>query len=162
MERFVERVLLAGRWLLAPLYLGLALLLLLFVAAFFIELAEVGLAMIGGDHASLTLAALKLLDLVLVAGLIVTVMLSGFESYVAKINLHETQERLTWLTALDPMAIKVRIVGSIAVISALFLLERFFEIDQVPPQQLLWLVVIHLTFVVTGVLLAILDRINAR
>ena len=160
MERLVERVLLAGRWLLAPLYLGLALLLVLFVVTFFTELAQVVQATIAGEHPSLTLVALKLLDLVLVAGLIVMVMLSGFESFVAKITLHETQERLSWLTELDPGAIKVKIVGSIAVISAIFLLERFFDIDQVPVDKLIWLVVIHLTFVVTAVLLALLDRIN--
>lgn len=160
MERLVERVLLACRWLLAPLYLGLALLLLLFVLAFFTELAQVVLAIVEGEHPQLTLVALKLLDLVLVAGLIVMVMLSGFEGFVAKINLHETQERLSWLTELDPSAIKVKIVGSIAVISAIFLLERFFEIDQAPTDKLFWLVVIHLTFVITAVLLALLDRLN--
>jgi uncharacterized protein (TIGR00645 family) len=160
MERFIERVLLASRWLLAPLYLGLALLLLLFVAQFFIELAHLAQAIFAGQDSHLTLASLTLLDLVLVASLIVMVMVSGFENFIARIELGESREGLAWLTRLDTGSIKVKIVGSIAVISAIYLLEVFFTIDSVAADKLLWLVVLHLTFVVTAVLLAVLDRLG--
>jgi uncharacterized protein (TIGR00645 family) len=154
MERFIERLLFASRWLLAPLYLGLALVLLLFVAAFFIELTHLAEGLAAGGEAQLSLAALRLLDLVLVASLIVMVMVSGFENFVAKVSFGERQERLSWLTEL-----KVKILGSIAVISAIYLLELFFNIDQVSEAKLLWLVIIHLTFVVSALLLAVLDNL---
>jgi uncharacterized protein (TIGR00645 family) len=142
-ERFIERLLVAARWLMAPLYLGLALLLFLFIV-----------------HPRLTLSTLRLLDLVLVAGLVVMVMISGFENYIAKIELGDKREGLEWLTRLDSGSIKVKIMGAIAVISAIYLLELFFDIDQVASDKLLWLVVLHLTFVVTAVLLALLDRLS--
>jgi uncharacterized protein (TIGR00645 family) len=144
----------------APLYLGLALLLALFVVQFFTGFAHIVRAMIDGQDTHLTLAALTLLDLVLVASLIVMVMLSGFENFVAKITLGEAQQRLSWLTELDTGSIKVKVMGSIAVISAIFLLEEFFAVEQVSNDKLLWLVIIHLTFVVTAVLLALLDRLT--
>jgi uncharacterized protein (TIGR00645 family) len=159
MERLVERVLFASRWLMAPLYLGLALVLVLFVVEFCVELWQLAAATIRHEGVNLTLAALSLLDLVLVASLIVMVILSGFENFVAKITLGEAQERLAWLTKLDTGSLKVKIVASIAVISAIDLLKMFFEIDQVADDKLLWLVVIHLTFVATALLLAVLDRL---
>jgi uncharacterized protein (TIGR00645 family) len=162
MERFIERVLFASRWLLAPLYLGLALVLLLFIGAFFVEIAHLGHALVSGGDQHLTLAALKLLDLVLVASLVVMVMISGFENFVAKITLGADQQRLSWLTELDTGSIKVKILGSIAVISAIYLLEQFLDIEEVPEGKLLWLVVIHLTFVVSALGLALLDRLAAR
>ncbi len=161
-ERFIERLLFASRWLLAPLYLGLALVLLLFVAAFFIELAHLAEGLVAGGEMQLSLMALRLLDLVLVASLVVMVMISGFENFVAKITLGEEQERLAWLTELDTGSIKVKILGSIAVISAIYLLELFFDIEEVPEGKLLWLVIIHLTFVVSALLMAVLDHLAAR
>jgi uncharacterized protein (TIGR00645 family) len=160
MERFIERVLVAGRWLMAPLYLGLALLLFLFIVQFFTELVHLVAALAAHEDLHLTLAALRLLDLVLVAGLVVMVMISGFENYIAKIDLGDQREGLEWLTHLDAGSIKVKIMGSIAVISAIYLLELFFNIGQVANDKLLWLVVLHLTFVVTAVLLALLDRLR--
>lgn len=161
MERLVERILLASRWLLAPLYLGLAVVLLTVVVEFFLELAHLARAAIGGD-AHVTFSALALLDLVLVASLIVMVMLSGFENFVAKITLGEAQERLSWLTKLDTGSLKVKIMGSIVIISAIDLLEQFFAVEQVPSEKLMWLLAIHLTFVLTAVLLALVDRLSAH
>jgi uncharacterized protein (TIGR00645 family) len=159
-ERFIERLLVAARWLMAPLYLGLALLLFLFIVQFFTELVHIVAALIAREDPRLTLSTLRLLDLVLVAGLVVMVMISGFENYIAKIELGDKREGLEWLTRLDSGSIKVKIMGAIAVISAIYLLELFFDIDQVASDKLLWLVVLHLTFVVTAVLLALLDRLS--
>ena len=77
MERLIERVLIAARWLLVPLYLGLALLLLLFIFQFFSELWETAITLHQALRSHLIIASLGLVDLVLVAGLIVMVMLSS-------------------------------------------------------------------------------------
>jgi uncharacterized protein (TIGR00645 family) len=160
MERYVERLLVAGRWLLAPLYLGLALLLVLFIVQFFAEVGHLVVALVQREDPHLTLNTLRLLDLVLVAGLIVMVMISGFENYIAKIDLGERREGLEWLTRLDVGSIKVKIMSSIVVISAIYLLEQLFDIDRTANDKLLWLVVLHVTFVVTAVSLALLDRLS--
>jgi uncharacterized protein (TIGR00645 family) len=158
MERLIARLLLVSRWLLVPLYLGLALLLLLFVVQFFTGFAHLVLALAHQGEVNLTLEALRLVDLVLVAGLVVMVMISGFENFVGAIDLGEKQKELAWLTDLDAGSIKVKIVGAISVISAIYLLEELFALDQVADDKLVWLVVLQLTFVVTTLVLALTER----
>jgi uncharacterized protein (TIGR00645 family) len=159
MERLVERLILASRWLLAPLYLGLALVLALFVAEFFLELAHIVRGMVGGDDQHFMLAALSLLDLVLVASLIVMIILSGYENFVAKIALDEVHEALSRLTQLGIGSLKVKIMSSLAIISGIDLLEQFFTIEQVSNEKLIWLVALHATFVVTTLIFAVVDRL---
>lgn len=165
MERFFKKILVASRWLMMPLYVGLALLLVLFVIQFFVQFVHLAIAMANGQNPRLVLNALTLVDIVLVAGLIVMVMVmvSGFSTLVTKIRLEEAEPQLSWLARLDPTALKVKIVGSIVVISAIYLLEQFLDIGnavEVANGRLLWMVIVHLVFVVTAVLLAVLDRIT--
>jgi uncharacterized protein (TIGR00645 family) len=144
---------------LAPLYLGLALVLLVEVVEFFLNLAHLVRAEITGEEVHVTLTALSLLDLVLVASLIVMIMLSGYENFVAKITLDESHQALSRLTKLGIGSLKVKIMGSVAVISGIDLLEQFFTIEQVSTEKLIWLVALHATFVVTTVLFAVADRL---
>ncbi len=159
MERFITRILMASRWLLAPLFLGLALVLLLIIAQFFLQLLHLAQVIYATGEVNLTLAALRLLDLVLVASLIVMVMVSGFENFVGRMHIDESRESVAWLTQLGIGSIKVKIVSAVAVISAIYLLEVMFDIESVPPGRLIWLLALHLAFVVTALLLAVLDRI---
>ena len=87
------------------------------------------------------------------------VMLSGFENFVSKIDVGEAEERLSWLMKLDTGSIKVKVVSSIVAISAIDLLKAFFDVQAMTNDKLMWLVLIHLTFVVTAIMLTLLDRI---
>jgi uncharacterized protein (TIGR00645 family) len=160
MRRFLERVVLMCRWLLAPLYLGLAALVLLLVARFFTEVAHMAFRLLADDGAHLTVAALTLIDLVLVASLVVMVMLSGFDTFVARIDLGDDRDGLARLTRLEAGSIKVKIVSGAAVISAIYLLEAMFDIDDYNNGRLFAMVGLHLTLVVTAVLFAVLDRVE--
>jgi uncharacterized protein (TIGR00645 family) len=157
-ERLIERILFASRWLMAPLYLGLAALLALFVVKFYLELWHLVQGLLGLDKTDLILGALTAVDLVLVASLIVMVMLSGFENFVSKINLPEAEERLSWLMKLDTGSIKVKVLSSIVAISAIDLLKAFLDIEAIPNDKLMWMVLIHLAFVLTALMLTLLDR----
>lgn len=159
MERLFERVLLASRWLLLPLLAGLALLLVLFIVEFFIELAELYSNIFNKrDGPQLTLTTLTLLDLVLLATLIIMVMLSGFWNFVARIDTSEAQQRLSGLARLDIGSLKIKFMVVIVVISAIHLLEELFDIEHIATEKVFWLVVLHLSFVATAVVLAVLDR----
>jgi len=158
MERLVARLLLVSRWLLVPLYLGLALLLLLFIVQFFSELVHLVLSLVDRTEVNLTLEALRLVDVVLVAGLVVMVMISGFENFLGAIDLGDKRNELAWLTELDAGSIKVKIVGAISVISSIYLLEQLFALDQVGDGKLIWLVLLQLVFVVTTLVLALTER----
>jgi len=161
MERLIERILFASRWLLAPLFLGLAALLVLLVLQFGIEWARLAVHFPGMQEQDLIGGTLTLIDLVLVASLVVMVMLSGYENFVSKIDAAMAGERLAWLMKLDTGSIKVKVLSSIVAISAIDLLKAFFDVETIADDKLMWLVLIHLTFVATAILLTLLDRIAA-
>jgi uncharacterized protein (TIGR00645 family) len=161
MERLVERTLIAARWLLAPLYLGLALLLVLFIVQFFQDLWRAALGVLETSKAQLIIEALGMVDLALVASLIVMVMLSSYENYLSRLDIERVSAQLVWLAKLDAGSIKVKVAVAIVVISAIDLLQAFLEIEDVANDKLLWRVIVHLTFVTSALALAWLDRITA-
>ena len=162
MERLIERTLIAARWLLAPIYLGLALLLVLFIVQFFQELWHATLGIVGATRAQLIVEALGMLDLALVASLVVMVMLSSYENYLSRLDIASVSAQLGWLAKLDAGSVKVKIAVAIVVISAIDLLQAFLEIEDVANDKLLWRVIVHLTFVTSALALAWLDRLTAK
>jgi len=156
-ERVIERFLFGGRWLLVPLYVGLTLVLVLFAIKFFQELLHLAPALTEMHESDLILAALALADLTLVANLLVMVVLSGYENFVSRID-HANGE-LTWLGKVDAGTLKIKVAASIVAISSIHLLKAFVRAETVPNDKLMWLVIIHLTFVVSALLLAVVDKI---
>jgi uncharacterized protein (TIGR00645 family) len=162
MERLIERTLFASRWLLVPLYLGLALLLVVFCIHFFREmlhLIEIALAITETD---LVLVALAFVDMTLVASLIVMVMLSGYENFVSKLDVEGAERSISWLGKLDAGSLKVKVAASIVAISSIHLLRAFMNASQVSNDKLLWLVIIHITFVLSAMAMAYMDRMTVR
>lgn len=157
LERVIERFLFSGRWLLVPLYLGLTVVLALFSVKFFQELMHLVPTMGSFDESEMILAALSLADLVLVGNLLVMVILSGYENFVSRID-HANGE-LSWLGKLDAGTLKIKVAASIVAISSIHLLKAFVKVNEISNDKLLWLVVIHLTFVVSGLLLAVIDKL---
>ncbi len=162
-ERTLERLLFASRWLLAPVYLGLSLALLALGGKFFQEawhaLSQVHLV----SESDLVLTLLALIDIVLVGGLIVMVMLSGYENFVSRIDINHGESReaaLGWLGKLDAGGLKLKVAASIVAISSIHLLRVFMNAMQTPNEKILWYVILHLTFVVSAVLLAVMDRVT--
>ena len=159
-ERTIERLFFASRWLLAPVYLGLSLGLVVLGIKFFDELFHALLHVTELDESQIVLALLALVDLALVAGLIVMVMFSGYENFVSKIDIHGDTEKLGWLGKLDAGTLKLKVAASIVAISSIHLLRKFMEADTISNDKLLWYVIIHLTFVVSAVMLGLLDRMT--
>jgi len=172
-ERTVERLFFASRWLLAPIYLGLSLALVVLGIQFFMELYHafelvLGTALVGPEgneragEADIVLTLLALVDLSLVAGLIVMVMFSGYENFVSKLDVHENDEKLDWLGKLDAGTLKLKVAASIVAISSIHLLRKFMEVSDTDHGDLMWYVIIHMTFVLSALLMGILDRITGK
>jgi uncharacterized protein (TIGR00645 family) len=159
LERNIEKLLFACRWLLAPMYLGLSLALLALGVKFFQEVLHSLSGILTLAETDLVLSTLSLIDIVLVGSLIVMVMLSGYENFVSKLDGAGTQEALTWLGKLDSGTLKLKVAVSIVAISSIHLLRIFMNAEGTPNDKILWYVVLHLTFVVSAVLLGVLDRI---
>jgi len=167
MESFVEKLLYRSRWLLAPIYLGLSLAVIalgimffkevyhLFVDLFFPSVIDDPKVLTG--EAKLVLSILSLIDISMVGGLLVMVMMSGYENFVSALNVDEDEEKLGWLGTMDSSSLKAKIAASIVAISSIHLLKMFMNVDQTPNDKLVWYVVIHMTFVVSAFMMGYLD-----
>jgi uncharacterized protein (TIGR00645 family) len=150
--------LLASRWGMAPLCLGLVAALLLVLAQFFRELAQVVIAFPAMDGAGVMLAVLKLIDLVLVANLVVMIIAAGVEIFLPTPAALD-EERLDGTRTVDFARLKLRLFASNSAIAAIDLLESFINIGPADKSGVLWEIAMMLAFVVSGVLLALMDRL---
>jgi uncharacterized protein (TIGR00645 family) len=160
MERLVENLLYSSRWLLAPIYLGLSIALVLLGFKFFQEIVHTAPLLLQLKETELVLLTLSLVDMALVGGLLIMVMLSGYENFVSSIDINEEQEKLSWLGKLDSGSLKQKVAASIVAISSIHLLKAFMNAEQMPNDKLMWFVIIHLTFVVSALGMAVVDKMN--
>lgn len=160
MERFIENSMYASRWLLAPIYFGLSIAVLLLGIKFFQETIHTAPLIFSMKEADLVLVVLSLVDLALVGGLLVMVMLSGYENFVSQIDITEGKEKLSWLGKLDSGSLKQKVAASIVAISSIHLLKAFMNAQQIPDNKLMWYVIIHMTFVLSALGMAYVDKMN--
>jgi uncharacterized protein (TIGR00645 family) len=161
-ERGLEAVLFASRWLMAPFYLGLVVGLLALLFVFLRQLVELLPALPGLHQSDVILWLLSLIDMSLVGNLLLTVMLAGYENFVSKMNVAEHPDWPGWIGAVDFSGMKLKLIASIAAISAIHLLEIFMTPAKLEVATLGWLLAIQLTVVASGVGLAVMDYINER
>lgn len=159
MERLIERSLFASRWMMAPLYLGLAAAIAILVWVFLRELWAFALMAPVMTANDAILGVLTLIDLSLAANLLLIVIFSGYEHFVSRMDLQDEKDRPQWQAEVDFSALKLKLVASIVAISGIHLLKVFMDIGTYTDDQIRWLVVIHLVFVISGVLLAAMDWI---
>ncbi len=159
-ERIAEKTLYASRWLLAPIYLGLSFGLLILGIKFFQEIIHVIPLILETKETDVVLLILSLVDISLVGGLIVMVMLSGYENFVSSIDLDEGSEKLNWLGKMDAGSLKQKVAASIVAISSIHLLKAFMNAQSIENDKLMWYVIIHMTFVVSAIGMAYVDSLN--
>lgn len=166
LETWLERGLFASRWLMAPFYVGLVLALAALLVVFFQELFRELPHILSMKPEDAILMALTLIDLSLAANLMVIVILSGYENFVSKIDTASHEDRPDWMGTVDFSGLKMKLIASIVAISAIALLKAFLKLTEpgvaLDQARLLWLVVVHLSFVVSGVLLAVMDWLNSK
>ena len=165
-ERGLERVLFASRWILAPFYFGMIAALAVILFVFVRELAT-GIAHVPNvDAEDGLILALSLIDLSLTGNLVLIVMFSGYENFVSKIHAGDLDNRPNWMGTIDFSGVKLKLIASIVAISGIGLLRSFLTLNDtgipIDNRRIGWMVVIHLTFVVSGVLVATMDWITSR
>lgn len=176
----------ASRWLQAPIYVGLIVAQLVYVVVFVIDLVGlVGDDVIGplshGHHPSeavIMLAVLGLIDVAMIANLLIMVIVGGYETFVSKINLEEHPDQPEWLSHVNANVLKVKLAMAIIGISSIHLLKTFIEVANMEDGKALgtadggqgintitwdgamWQVVIHVTFILSALALAWIDRMQ--
>lgn len=161
-ERWLERGLFAARWLMAPFYIGLVVGLAALLAVFVQDLVhEVPRVVQSGRADDAIVMSLSLIDLSLAGNLLLIVIFSGYENFVSKIDVGDHADRPGWMGTLDFTGLKMKLIASIVAISAVALLRAFMALAEPGAQpdaaKLGWLVGLHLTFVLSGVLMAVMD-----
>jgi uncharacterized protein (TIGR00645 family) len=165
LELVLEEALFRTRWLLAPFYVGLAAGLAALLVIFGQELVHQFSNLLAMTPSKAILMVLSLIDLSLAANLLLIVIFSGYESFVSKIHVDEEEDRPNWMGAIGFSGLKMKLVASIVAISSIALLRAFMEVaegDTFDERRTLWLVVIHLTLVGSGVLLAVMDFVASK
>ncbi len=161
-ETLLERLIFASRWLLAPFYLGLAISIIVLLVKFMAELLHLLLGAFTLSEPDVILGVLTLVDLALTGSLLIIVIFSGYENFVSKIDHSGHTDWPEWMGTIDFAALKLKLLSSIVAISAIQLLKQFMSVKTITPENekvLFWLVIIHVVFVISSVLLALSDRI---
>jgi uncharacterized protein (TIGR00645 family) len=158
-ERGFERAIFMSRWLLAPFYLGLSLALVVLLYDFVVRMVYLVQQAQTGPHDVIIIGILALIDLSLMGNLVLMVMFAGYESFVSKLHIDDHTERLDWMGQIGFGDLKLKLMTSIVAISAIRLLETFMDIENLDNRQLAWTVGIHVTFVVSGLILALMERL---
>ena len=160
MEKQIEKLMYASRWLMAPMYLGLSLVLIALGIKFFQEIFHLLPNIIATKEADLILVVLSLIDIALVGGLIVMVMFSGYENFVSRLDIDESAEKLNWLGKVDSGSLKNKVAASIVAISSIHLLKIFMDTPNIDNDKIMWYLLIHITFVLSAFVMGYLDKLT--
>ncbi len=161
-ERLLERTLFASRWVLAPIYLGLAFSLLLLLVHFALKAASLLTGIVGATSNDIIIGLLSLIDLSLVANLVLIVIWAGYENFVSRMETPGHEDRPDWISQVGYSGLKLKLMTSILAISAISVLEDFMHIEDVSDRHLYWAVGIHLMFVFSALVLAVMDWLASR
>jgi uncharacterized protein (TIGR00645 family) len=164
MESLFESLIFKSRWLLAPMYLGLVGGLLILLVKFVQEFLHIVVHLLETSEREAVLPILALVDITLVANLLIMVIFSGYENFVSKIDVADHVDKPDWMGKVDYSGLKLKLIGSIVAISAIDLLKAFMHIttpgvEHLTDSQLGWMVGIHMTLIISGVLFALMDKL---
>jgi uncharacterized protein (TIGR00645 family) len=156
-ELLVEQIILASRWLLVVFYLGLTIALAIYALTFAKKLMAFFTKSLALDEADAILSMLSLIDAALVASLVVMVIIAGYENFVSRF---EENSEVHWLGTIDAGSLKIKVASTIVAISSIDLLSIFLDLTKYTQDQIKWATIMHLTFVVSALILAYVDKMT--
>jgi uncharacterized protein (TIGR00645 family) len=159
LEHGLESFIFNSRWLLAPFYLGLVAAIGLLLVKFAKSLLATLPAVFEGSSGEALIAILTLVDITLVANLLLIIIFAGYENFISKIDTGDNEDRPEWMGHVSFSDLKLKLIGSIVAISGIELLKYFVNVKQATEHELMWVVILHLTLVFSGVMFALMDRI---
>ena len=174
-ETFLERGIFASRWLLLPIYLGMIVAQAMYTVKFLQGLVHLGHELISPSgleahqEAAFLMLILGMVDFLMVANLIVMVVIGGYVTFVSKIDI-ASEDRPAWLDHIDPGTLKTKLAGALIGVSGIHLLQTFAQIGvsinnpdpKININLVMWQVIIHLTFVISTIILAWSDLLLER
>jgi uncharacterized protein (TIGR00645 family) len=163
LESRFERFLFLSRWLTAPVYLALVVSMVLLLFKALKQLWQLASTIFVSDGNEIIVGVLSIVDISLIMNLLIIIIFSGYENFVSKMqDLHGHDDRPDWMGHIGFTDLKIKLIGSIVAISGIELLKGFMAVNELTDRDLKWMVGIHLTFVLSGVLYALMDRMNQK
>ena len=109
------------------------------------------------DETDAILKMLALIDAALVASLVVMVIISGYENFVSRFDNADSE--VSFLGKIDAGSLKIKVASTIVAISSIHLLQIFLNIASYTDNQVMWLTIMHMAFVISALFLAYIDRV---
>lgn len=161
-EHHLEAFMFNSRWLLAPFYVGLVLAIVILLIKFIKEFVTFAPKVLTAEGSEIIIGVLTLIDVVMIANLLIIIVFAGYENFVSKIHTSGNEDRPSWMGHVGFSDLKMKLIGSIVAISGIELLKAFMHVESYNTEQLAWKVGIHMTFVVSGVLYALMDKLSGK
>ena len=162
LAQVIQTALFSSRWLLAPFFAALV----VGLVALLLKLLQHSWHMVthlfDATESAVILDVLSLVDMTLTGSLIVLVIFSGYENFVSPVDESQPREWPAWMGKIDFAGLKLKLMSSIVAISAIQLLRAFMDLKNVSDHDLYWSVGIHLAFVVSGLFLALSDKLSGH
>jgi len=181
--RPLPNLIFASRWLQLPLYLGLIAAQAVYVVHFVVELWHLVEAAAGSQDALkelissigykptgevtalnetiIMLVVLALIDVVMISNLLIMVIVGGYETFVSRMNLEGHPDQPEWLSHVNAAVLKVKLATAIIGISSIHLLKTFINADNYTEKVLIAQTAIHITFLLSALAIAFVDRLMA-
>lgn len=158
-KKAIGQFIFASRWLQAPLYIGLIVILMAYVYRFIGELFHLVSHINGFNDNNIMLGVLDLIDVVMIANLLIMVIMGGYETFVSRLDLTSHPDQPEWLDHLDAGAMKIKLALALIGISSIHLLRTFIEPAKLGFNTVMWQVVIHLTLLVSALAIAFTNHL---
>lgn len=155
-------IIFSSRWLQAPLYLGLIVAQGIYAYQFLKELWHLLYHAATINETDIMLSVLGLIDVVMIANLLIMVIIGGYEIFVSRLYLEGQADKPEWLDHVNAGTMKIKLAVALIGISSIHLLKTFINPAETSSNVVMWQVIIHLTFVVSALLMAITDRIMTK
>ena len=152
-------ILFGSRWLQVPLYLGLIAAQAVYVFHFGVELVHLVGKMGSLKEEEIMLIVLSLIDVVMISNLLIMVIVGGYETFVSRLNLAGHPDEPEWLSHVNANLLKVKLATAIIGISSIHLLRTFINAPNLDEKTLYWQTVIHISFVISAVAIAYIDKL---
>jgi uncharacterized protein (TIGR00645 family) len=161
------RLIFGSRWLQVPLYVGLIVAQAVYVLLFLKELWHLAAHWFDVNEQQIMLTVLGLIDVVMISNLLVMVIVGGYETFVSRLNLRGHPDEPEWLSHVNASVLKIKLAMAIVGISSISLLRTFIEAGNLGTGRgnftesgVMWQVLIHLTFIVSAIGIAWVDRLS--
>lgn len=158
----MTNILFGSRWLQLPLYLGLIVAQAVYVFFFGVELVHLVSKANTLVEADIMLIVLGLIDVVMISNLLIMVIVGGYETFVSRLNLQGHPDEPDWLSHVNANLLKVKLATAIIGISSIHLLKTFINAENLTDKVLIWQTIIHMTFVVSAVAIAYIDKLMSH